>query len=650
MTEARPVDSTENQEVIDTSQGKSPRRIAGVRLRVLGLILFTQAVMLLWVADSEISRGVYLICYSLMIPTVLYLLLARLLRKWLPFEDKEILLGYIVLTATIPIVGFGGLSFLTEGMGYLTFFSKAHPEWAKFMPWVAKMPVLHDEAAIRGLYLGGTGVPWAAWAIPIVFWSTYLLLLSGIWLCLAGILRRVWINQERLSFPITTLPLQMMDTQDDIFRRPVFWLGFAIPVILQSLLAIHEWLPAVPAVQLKATNIAPLVFTSPPWNAIPAFNVGFYPIAIGLAYFVPKEVIFSCWFLYVVMTMVYVVGAMFGVQGTGAGVGVGVGSAMFPYPHEQATGAWLGLAVLILWGARKHWRTVLDMVPPEERVSLRRLWIGAVACGVLCVGMMSIVGVKWWVAVGILVVYAAYVLAGARIRAVAGGQWTFAPLWTPHHAVSSIFGTGGMGDQSLIAGGQFDLMHVDIRAQSLPYLMEGLCVAEKTGISWRTVLTWVAIGTVSAIAMGWIFSLSKLYYLGAATAKVNTYPLAKASIAFDGVNRLATVGQSGYRAGAIAMACGAGITMLLTFARGLGGYGLHPIGYVLCNTLIIRAFAVPFFIAWLVKSIVLRWGGNRAYHRSVPFFVGVVLGDIVIEGFWTLIATILNVPVYQFLT
>src|SRR5207302_1485995 len=113
---------------------RKERRIAGVRPRVAGLILATQAVMVCWVADSEIARSVYLICYSLMMPTVLFLLLARLLRRWLALEREELLLGYIVLTATIPIVGFGGLRFLLPGMGFLAYFSQIQAQWVRYGP------------------------------------------------------------------------------------------------------------------------------------------------------------------------------------------------------------------------------------------------------------------------------------------------------------------------------------------------------------------------------------------------------------------------------------------------------------------------------------------------------------------------------------
>src|SRR5437763_1989123 len=112
------------------------------------------------------------------------------------------------------------------------------------------------------------GVPWQAWIVPISFWSVYLLLLTGIWLGLAAALHRIWIRQERLTFPIAMLPLQLTDPQDDLFRRPLFWLGFVVTALLQSLLALHEWYPSIPALPLRQLDIKPLLFTSPPWNAI----------------------------------------------------------------------------------------------------------------------------------------------------------------------------------------------------------------------------------------------------------------------------------------------------------------------------------------------------------------------------------------------
>lgn len=619
------------------------KQFKGLRFRVLALIFVSQALMIWWIADSEMARGIYLICYSIMMPTALYLIFTRLLRKWLPFEDHELILSYIVLTATIPILGFGGLRFLTTGMGYVPFAAETTPQWARYLPVVGKLPVLHNMDAIRALYRGGSGVPWQAWIVPIGFWSTYLLLTSAIWICLAGILRRIWIDQERLTFPIAAMPLEVMSPKENIFRKPLFWIGLGIPVALQSLLVFNNWWPSIPAVQLKAFYLP--VFTSPPWNAMPNIGIGFYPMAIGLAYFVPSDVSLSCWVFAVAMRLVYVGAAVFGVEAADTA------ASRFPFKEEQASGAWLALAGIVIWGARHHWRTVIATVSAREREAVQRMAIVAIGCSLACVGMMASVGIPVLAAAIVFAVYLAYALTGARVRAEAGAMWTFSPVgWFPHKTMTSILGANGLNDQALMAGSHFNMIHWDMRAQSLPYVMEGLDIAERSGIRWRTVLALVAVFTITALALGWWCTLSKLYSIGASTARADSYALRKVQISFDEANRVATGAKGWDPQGVAAALFAVGFTVILTWIRRAGIPGLHPIGYVLCNTLIMGAFIVPFFMAWLAKTVVLRFGGHKSYRTSVPFFVGVILGDVVAQGGWALFGWIFDVPIYQFLT
>src|SRR5690349_5105917 len=79
----------------ETQEIREPKPAAKVRPRVLLLLLVTQFVFLWWTADSEIARSVYLIPYALIIPAMLFLLIARLLERRLPFERHELLLVYI---------------------------------------------------------------------------------------------------------------------------------------------------------------------------------------------------------------------------------------------------------------------------------------------------------------------------------------------------------------------------------------------------------------------------------------------------------------------------------------------------------------------------------------------------------------------------
>lgn len=616
------------------------------RFRTAVMVLVVQAAIIRWTVDSEVARDVYLICYALMMPTVLYLLTVRVFRRLLPFDDRELLLGYIVLTATVPVIGFGGLRFVIEGVGYLQFFSQPQPQWLKYLPHAARLPVLHDPSAIAGLYTGGAAaVPWRAWTGPIAFWSAYLFLLGMLWLCLAGILRRIWIHQERLTFPIAVIPLQLMDARDDIFRNRLFWIGFVVVAALQSLSAIHYYVPTVPAVQMKAQNMRPLWFTSPPWSAIPDLNVGWYPMAIGLAYFVPGDVSFSCWFFAILMRLSYVVASASGWEAGGSGIG------RFPFREEQAAGAWIGFALLVLWGARRQWKTVARLVPATEFRSLRWMMAGCIVCTAGCSLMMSACGIPPLLSAGLVLVYAAYALTGARVRAEAGGQWTFAPaFWTPNRVMNAALGSEGSSTQALTAAGHFDFVHNDIRAVSLPFLMEGLDIAERTGIRWRTVLIWVAAGTLSALALGWWIGLTTLYDLGAATAKANDYPLMRVQRAFNEVERAFTNPEARDWSGIGAMTFGAAVTALLAWSRRVGVAGLSPVGYVLCNTFTMSSFVVPFFLAWATKVSILRFFGNRTYRRSVPLFVGITLGDIVAQGGWALAGWAFDVPVYQFLS
>ena len=42
-------------------------------------------------------------------------------------------------------------------------------------------------------------------------------------------------------------------------------------------------------------------------------------------------------------------------------------------------------------------------------------------------------------------------------------------------------------------------------------------------------------------------------------------------------------------------------------------------------------------VAWMIKSMVLRYGGPRLFHRLRPFFLGLILGEFVPRGIVALI-------------
>ncbi|MGB9588606.1 MAG: DUF6784 domain-containing protein, partial [Armatimonadota bacterium] len=48
------------------------------------------------------------------------------------------------------------------------------------------------------------------------------------------------------------------------------------------------------------------------------------------------------------------------------------------------------------------------------------------------------------------------------------------------------------------------------------------------------------------------------------------------------------------------------------------------------------------------KFFTLRFGGLTTYRRFLPFFFGLILGEITIGSLWSIIGIVLGVPTYDF--
>jgi hypothetical protein len=72
---------------------------------------------------------------------------------------------------------------------------------------------------------------------------------------------------------------------------------------------------------------------------------------------------------------------------------------------------------------------------------------------------------------------------------------------------------------------------------------------------------------------------------------------------------------------------GAGAVALLTLLNyRFTWWPLHPIGFTVVTMYSTRTAILSVFVAWLIKTIILRVGGISLYRRAAPFFVGMVVG------------------------
>ena len=73
----------------------------------------------------------------------------------------------------------------------------------------------------------------------------------------------------------------------------------------------------------------------------------------------------------------------------------------------------------------------------------------------------------------------------------------------------------------------------------------------------------------------------------------------------------------------------------------------HPAGYALAVSYAVDYFWFAFFIAWVLKALMIRYGGMRMHNAFVPFFLGLILGDFVIGSIWAIIGPLLGVQTYK---
>lgn len=83
---------------------------------------------------------------------------------------------------------------------------------------------------------------------------------------------------------------------------------------------------------------------------------------------------------------------------------------------------------------------------------------------------------------------------------------------------------------------------------------------------------------------------------------------------------------------------GGGVMAGLMFARHhFLWWPLHPLGFAVSTISMTNYLTLSVFLAWLIKSVILKYGGPRLFYRARPFFLGLILGQFVTAGVWYVI-------------
>src|SRR5579875_1081375 len=655
----------------------------GLSKRAFILALLLSLLAGFWVRRSEIMVLATQITES--VPAIpglaaLALLIAlnylfRNLRKARPFSTAELLTVFLFVTVSTTIMGIGVTQFLFSLMT-LPFYLKTKdivPNRAYLPKWLAP----HNLQAIKHLYEGAPNgvVPWHLWIVPCLCWLGFFL---ALWWCLAslmGLLYHAWADDERLSFPLVALPLEMSQTDAQgppFFRNPLMWSGFALAAVYNLINIAHALAPAFPAIG-KQFDLSPL-FNSPPWSEMKPLIFHIRPELIGLGFLVSTEISLTVWVSYFVLKLA----AVFGVAH-------GASPGLLPYFQEEGIGAYMVLAVLLIWLARRRlkeawklaWRegesavrstvglegeggglegesAVRSTVGLEGKGALlqkiarfsgdpgvgnaryRRLWLGFFGGFLISWGYMWMAGMGWWIALAYLALVVAVAMVYGRLRAEAGVPliWLF-PYQQQKAFFLYTFGSAPFARNSpstLTIWALFVFLARGYFPEMTGYQIESLEIARRVKIRAAKLFQLLALAVVVGIILGWYNHLVPYYQHGVVQLRGEiwgqwlTEPEYSAATGYMKTPKLPDIPRI------YATVIGALIAFLLWWYRiRFTGFWFHPIGYVMTCSYGSLIWG-PFLVVWIIKSLVLRYGGMPLYRRLIPFFLGLALGHFAVAG------------------
>jgi hypothetical protein len=632
----------------------------GVTWRSILLCLLLMPINIWWVTIVEVRwytlDGTSL---PLFITPVFFLfllvLLNRMVARWRPgaaLRQGELLVIYIALALSCVISGHDMLQNLFGAMGHAHYYARPENHWAdRFLGLVPTWLFVDDPISLHSFYTGNAN-PYDSrllgpWISRLAAWGAFVMALVIVMLGMNVLLRRQWTENERLTFPLVQLPLAMTDTTGRLpfWTNRVMWAGFLTAAGITMLNGFSHLYPSVPRIEVVKQSDVGQYFTVRPWSALAGTRIALYPFAIGLGYFVPLDLLFSCWFFFVWRKMQQVLGEAWGLGGQQ--------NQDWPYFREQSSGAWIALVLLLIWTNRRYFREILQdavgtthRLPADERRRYRVAVVG-IAAGLLFLQWFCMqMGMSFGIALLFLTIYFGLSLGITRVRAELGVPHEI-NFVSPAQIMIATIGTQSLGVKNLTAIACLHWLNRGYRCHPMPNQLESFKMAQGGRINLdRLIFATVALSLFAIVMTYW--SNVDVTFRAGAEAKAVGFKDWVGAESFNRLNNwLANPERSHSAQFGWTIAGGLFVTFLHLMRTAFVWWPFHPAGYALALSYAMDYFWMAFLASWLIKMVLVRYGGMRLHTTAAPFFLGLILGDYVSGSIWGIVGPALNISTYK---
>jgi hypothetical protein len=597
--------------------------------------------------------------------------LLKVLSGRLAFHRNELLTIYSTCLFSCLIPGHGSETFFVPTLVAPFYFASPENKWMGFMqpylkPWLT--PALTADGHVNtklvdGWFLGAAHIPWAAWIIPLLAW-TAMILASYIMLgCLSIMLRAQWAEREALAFPLLKLPIAMTEDTGGapgfagrLFANKVMWIGFFIAVFIELLNGLNRYFPDIPTMPLQITGS---FFTENPWNQLGLYFPKIWIVVVGITYLLTGEVSFSLWFFFLFIKFQLLLAYYCGLQPGSLPKMLGQTGGAHLFTGFQQFGAYIGFAGLTLWSAREHLMHITRRAfgrvratsgESAEALSYPAAFWGFVLALFFLIGWSVAAGIAPLVAIVLWILYLVLAITLTRI-VIECGLLFVQQGWTSTNTIAMLGGSGPgtwLSAASIVPANMLQLsMFTDLRAFLMPSFVQSLKLASDRKIEMRKMLALISVVILIGLGMGIWMNVRLGYEYGG--LQLNSWfaqsgAQLPASYSSTLIHATQPVGWGNW----FWLGIGVAETIAITAARNYFlWFPLHPIGLLMCLTYPMNQMWFSIFLGWLAKTLISRFGGNESYQKLIPFFLGLILGDVAMMLFWLAINVYTGVMKYN---
>lgn len=621
-----------------------------------------------YIVENTIIIGSYLPLFVVLAFFILVVLINAPLhalapRKALSRGELAVIMAMLLVACAVPAQGLFR-TFISNMVApwhhsqdprfFRTFTGMDLPGWL----WPVSDPADQLLRDIYGRVGEGQPVQFRPWLTPLVGWGVFIAGLFTALISMAMIIGPQWSTNERLAFPIAQLQQALIEPPErgrwlnEMFRSRQFWIAVLLVIFVHLLIGGHKYFPQqIPKFELRYDLSQ--VFTEEPWvhlNYQIKVQTIFFTF-IGITYFIPGRLGFSLWSIFIIVDLVNVVFKMH--------------QAPIEQPafDDQQFGATLAILLGIIWVGRHQWamavRHAIGRVRASDVGNYRWPMIMLVLGLAVMLGWLMVVGVQWWVALLIVAVVMMTHLVVARVVAETGMP-CMRLYSSPMQVMGNMPATVFKGPDVFFGGVFYSLGPLTTRESLLTFATHGLRVASENNTarvarSVVGVMAWALVVSFVVSAFSWIWTYNKfalpLTYARSPENHLALVDWPKSQVV-DPVNTWAD-GRFPPKAHdpATHVGIGFGIAGVLQLATlRWAAWPFTPIGFLMASNPYIRQAWFSIFLGWLLKTLIVKYGGAKMFQQARPVFYGMVFGEALAALFWMITNFYLAAAGYEYKT